>query len=155
MYSKILVAVDHSPGAKPVFESALKLAELTGSELVLLHALSKDADDNPLSFAPFSLSYTPEVMEQYQKEWETFVQQCSQQLQSMLQQAEIQGVKAEVVQTQGNPGRVICQYATDNNVDLIVMGRRGNSTLGEMFIGSVSSYVLHRSHCNVHIVQSS
>lgn len=154
MYHKILVAVDHSPAAKPVFESALKLAELTNSELVLLHVLSKEADDSPLSFAPMSLSYTPEIMEQYQKEWDTFVRQCSQQLQSMSQQAEIQGVTAEVVQTQGNPGRVICQYAQDNNVDLIVIGRRGHSTLSEMLIGSVSSYVLHRSHCSVHIVQS-
>ena len=154
MYNKILVAVDHSPAAKAVFESALKLAELTKSELVLLHVLSKEADDSPLSFAPMSLSYTPEIMEQYQKEWDTFVQQCSQQLQSMSQQAEIQGVTAEVVQTQGNPGRVICQYAQDNHVDLIVIGRRGHSTLSEMLIGSVSSYVLHRSHCSVHIVQS-
>ncbi|MGB3532631.1 MAG: universal stress protein [Microcoleaceae cyanobacterium] len=154
MYNKILVAVDHSPIAKPVFESALKLAELAGSELILLHVLSKDADDSPLSFAPVSLSYSPEIMEQYQKEWKTFVENCTKDLESMSQQAEAQGVKAEVVQTQGNPGRIICQYATDNNVDLIMMGRRGHSTLSEMFVGSVSSYVLHRCHCSVQIVQS-
>jgi nucleotide-binding universal stress UspA family protein len=154
MYEKILVAVDHSPAAKPVFESALKLAELTKSELILLHVLSKDAEDSPLSFAPMTLSYTPEIMEQYQKEWDTFIEQCQRQLQSMSQQAEMQGVKAEVVQTQGNPGRVICQYARDNHIDSIMMGRRGHSTLGELFMGSVSSYVLHRSHCSVQIVQS-
>ncbi len=154
MYEKILVAVDHSPAAKPIFESALKLAELTGSQLILLHVLSKEAEDSPFSFAPMALSYTPEIMEQYQREWDTFIEQCQRQLNSMSQEAEMQGVKAEVVQTQGNPGRMICQYAQDNNIDLIIMGRRGHSTFSEMFVGSVSSYVLHRSHCSVHIVQS-
>ena len=154
MYDKILVAVDHSPTAHNVFDSALKLAQLSQGQLFLLHVLSKDAEESPLSFAPMSLSYTPEIVEQYRKEWEQFVAQCKQELESMEQQAKTQGVEVAVIQTEGNPGRTICQYAQENSVDLIVMGRRGHSTLSELFVGSVSSYVLHRSHCSVHIVQS-
>ncbi len=154
MYHNILVAVDHSPKAQSVFESALKLAQLSQGHLTLLHVLSKDVEESPLSFAPMTLSYTPEIMAQYQKEWEKFVAQCQTQLESMKQQAETQGVEVKVLQTTGNPGRTICQYAQDNDIDLIIMGRRGHSTLGEVLVGSVSSYVLHRSHCSVQIVQS-
>ena len=47
----------------------------------------------------------------------------------------------------------ICKLAQEWNADLIVMGRRGHSILSELVLGSVSSYVIHRAHCSVHIVQ--
>ena len=154
MYAKILVALDQSPASQTVFESALTLAKLAGSQLMLLHALSIDAEDSPLSSAPVTMSYNPEKIEQYEQEWEKFVTQGLERLKSLERSASEQGVKAEFTQIQGDPGRVICQSAKNWEADLIVMGRRGHSQLKEIFLGSVSNYVLHRSHCSVHIVQS-
>ena len=154
MYNKILVALDQSPASQTVFESALSLAKLTGSQLMLLHVLSIDAEDSPLSSAPVTMSYNPEKIEQYEQEWEQFVTQGLEKLKSLVRSASEQGVKAEFTQIQGDPGRVICQSAKNWEADLIVMGRRGHSQLKEIFLGSVSNYVLHRSHCSVHIVQS-
>lgn len=153
MYEKILVAVDHSSAAESVFNSALNLAQLANSQLILLHVLAPDGEDSPLTFAPMSLSYNPETMEQYQKEWEKFEQDCYEQLKLMAQKAQEKGVKTDMIQMQGNPGRTICKLAQEKSVDLIMMGRRGHSTLKEVFVGSVSNYVLHRSHCAVLVVQ--
>ena len=153
MYEKILVALDHSPAAQTVFESALTLAKVVGSQLILLHVLSQDAEDSPLSYAPMTISYNPEKLEEYRQEWEKFEQECQEKLQSMAQQAQQEGVTAEFIQTTGHPGRTICQYAQERDADLIIMGRRGHSSLSEMVMGSVSSYVVHRSHCAVQIVQ--
>ncbi len=154
MYAKILVALDHSPASQPVFESALALAKLAGSQLMLLHALSADAEDSPPRYAPMTTSYNPEKMEQYQREWEQFTAQCLERLKSLVREASQQGVKAEFTQIQGNPGRIICQSARDWVADLIVMGRRGHSRLEEIYLGTVSNYVLHHSPCSVHIVKS-
>ena len=121
---------------------------------MLLHVLSIDAEDSPLSSAPITMSYNPEKIEQYEQEWEKFVTQGLERLKSLVRSASEQGVKTEFAQIQGDPGRLICQSAKNWEADLIVMGRRGHSQLEEMFLGSVSNYVLHRSHCSVHIVQS-
>ncbi|MCZ8054719.1 MAG: universal stress protein, partial [Microcystis sp. LE19-12.2C] len=49
--------------------------------------------------------------------------------------------------------KTICKVAREENIDLIVIGRRGRSGLGELFLGSVSNYVLHHAPCSVLIVQ--
>jgi nucleotide-binding universal stress UspA family protein len=53
----------------------------------------------------------------------------------------------------GDPGKAICTLAQDWSADLIVIGRRGMHGLGELLLGSVSSYVMHRSPCAVLVVQ--
>ena len=151
MYAKILVAIDHSPASQTVFDSALTLAKLTGSELMLLHALSLNAEDSPLNAATISMGYD---LEKFEQEWEQFITESLKRLKPLVKSASEQGVKAEFAQIQGKPGSVICQLAKDWGADLIVMGRTGHSRLEEMFLGSVSNYVLRRSHCSVQIVKS-
>ena len=51
----------------------------------------------------------------------------------------------------GAPPKVLVDYAKSHHVDLIVMGRRGHSALGNL-MGSVSFGVLHRSPVPVTIV---
>lgn len=51
----------------------------------------------------------------------------------------------------GNPARAIVDYARTHHIDLIVMGRRGHSALGNL-MGSVSFGVLQRASIPVTIV---
>ena len=154
MYKKILAALDYSLTSEVVFESALELAKATGSELILLHALSQEADDSPLSYAPVTMSYNPEKIEEYQRKWREFEDKCREKLAIFAERAQAKGINPQIQQISGNPGRIICQFAQEENVDLIIMGRRGHSLVEEMFMGSVSNYVLHRSHHSVLVVQS-
>lgn len=43
----------------------------------------------------------------------------------------------------GDPGNQICEYARKEEVDAVMMGRRGHSRVGELLLGSVSHYVVH------------
>jgi nucleotide-binding universal stress UspA family protein len=43
----------------------------------------------------------------------------------------------------GDPGSLICEVAREEDVDSVVMGRRGHSRVGELLLGSVSHYVVH------------
>jgi len=53
----------------------------------------------------------------------------------------------------GEPGREICALAQEWSADLILLGRRGMQGLGELLLGSVSNFVMHRANCAVLVVQ--
>jgi nucleotide-binding universal stress UspA family protein len=53
----------------------------------------------------------------------------------------------------GDPGHIIVKFAKDKKFDIIVMGARGRGALKEIFFGSVSNYVLHKSSIPVLIVK--
>lgn len=153
MYSKILAAFDHSSRGNQVFEAALNLAKANHSSLMLLHVLSRDSQDNPIRFSSKLVSYDEAALKAYRQEWEDFVNKTHNLLEALTQKASEEDVKAEFKQIEGSPGKTICSFAHEWGADLVVMGRRGFSSESEMFIGSVSSYILHRCGCSVHIVQ--
>lgn len=52
-------------------------------------------------------------------------------------------------------GRQICQCAEQHDVDVIVVGPHGSSHAGEVFLGSVSQYVVHHATRPVLVVRTS
>ena len=65
------------------------------------------------------------------------------------------GIKLIVKTIVGDPGYDISRFANNkrNGIDLIVIGARGRSSVKEIFLGSVSNYVLHKSKKPVLIVK--
>ncbi|MGB5631931.1 MAG: universal stress protein, partial [Waterburya sp.] len=55
----------------------------------------------------------------------------------------------------GNCNLGIGDRAKEWGADLIVIGRRGYRNISEMFLGSVSNYVIHHAPCSVLVVQGS
>lgn len=55
----------------------------------------------------------------------------------------------------GDPGYDIARFANNskNGIDLVVIGARGRSAAKEIFLGSVSNYVLHKSKKPVLVVK--
>ena len=53
----------------------------------------------------------------------------------------------------GNEGPKIVKFAQNQKSDLIVIGSRGMSIIKEMFLGSTSNYVIHKSKTPVVIVK--
>ncbi len=51
-------------------------------------------------------------------------------------------------------GRQICQCAEQHDVDVIVVGPHGSSHAGEVFLGSVSQYILHHASRPVLVVRA-
>ncbi|MBE9035166.1 universal stress protein [aff. Roholtiella sp. LEGE 12411] len=156
MIKKILVALDRSEIGQQVFEQALTLAKLTQANLMLLHVLSPEAEGSPYVPMLSNFDYYPglnnQSFELYQKQWDTLKNEGIHMLQFFCAHANTAGVITEFTQSIGNPGRMICDLAQNWDTDLIVMGRRGRSGLSELFLGSVSNYVLHHAPCSVHVV---
>ena len=56
--------------------------------------------------------------------------------------------KANTVIRNGDPARVIIEYAEQHDIDMIVIGSRGLGDLKGMLLGSVSHKVAHLAECS-------
>jgi nucleotide-binding universal stress UspA family protein len=155
MLQQVLVAVDNSAMGQRVFEEALALVRATGAKMMILHVLDLEEQGSPqipMIYNTYSMPLDEQTMELYRQQWQEFENQGLKMLQSLADIAAEAGITTEFTQKTGSPGRGICELADSWKADLIVMGRRGLSGVKEAFFGSVSSYVIHRASCSVHIV---
>lgn len=156
MFQNILVAMDTSAISKQVFDAALSLAKANNANLMLLHVLSEEEVGTPSPLIS-SLEYYPSLheknLELYREQREAAVKQGLELLRSRVDRAIAAGVSAQINQISGSPGRIICELARSWGADVIVTGRRGRSGLSELFLGSVSNYVMHHAPCSVLTVQ--
>ncbi|MCU0533380.1 MAG: universal stress protein [Hydrococcus sp. Prado102] len=143
MFQRILVALDSSELGKYVFEEALSLAKVTRANLMLLHVLS-DAEIG---------NWELKNLNEHIDRWELYRQQGLELLKSRAACASQAGVNAEVTQIPGAAPAEICALAKSWGADLIVVGHRGLSGLQDLFVGSVSNYVMHYAPCSVWTVQ--
>jgi nucleotide-binding universal stress UspA family protein len=153
MFHKILAAIDGSDASHDVFKTALDIAKADKSNLLILHILSFEEQNNLSISMPTGLEYfqatDSDRLKIYLEKWQTYEQQSLDLLKSLADRATASGVITEFHQIPGSPGRQICEFAQSADVDLIVMGHRGISGLNELLIGSVSNYVLHHAPCSV------
>lgn len=158
MYQRILVALgDETAMNEQVLAEAIAIAKATKGTLNLLHVLfppssgfpdpayvTADGMHSTVNTASFRL---------YLSEWQTLQHDNQAALDDHANRLAQQGMMAEWTQAVGDPGRQICQVAQDWEADLIMLGRRGLSGLGELLMGSVSNYVMHHAPCSVVAVQ--
>lgn len=153
--AKILVAADYSAANQAVFDQAMSLAKNTGATLMIMHVLAEDELNFPLiqGFTDYPVldDYDYELSK---KMFEDDRQRGIDFLKGKVQEAQAKGVNTESIQLTGNPGRVICEFASTWSADLILVGSRGLKGLKEMFLGSVSNYITHHAPCSVLIVRN-
>ena len=65
------------------------------------------------------------------------------------------GVKFDQKIIYGNPGYEITKFANSkkNNIDMVIIGSRGRSSAKEIFFGSTSQFVLHKSKSPVLVIK--
>lgn len=134
-FKKIFVAVDGSAQAKVVFEQAVELATKDLANLMVFHAVELGARMN------------------YPSQIDAKTEEGQEVLQGFREKTKDLGISVEFDCRVGNPGSTICDAAKDWGADLIVLGRRGYRRITEVLLGSVSSHVVHNSHCSVLIIQ--
>jgi nucleotide-binding universal stress UspA family protein len=149
---KILVALDRSSQGEIVFQSALELAQKYSAELMLFYCLPIESP-SMTSYANLYGEELIDVSQAIHEHLEKESQEVRQSLDEYSQKAAQKGVLAEWDCKVGDAGHWICEVAGTWNADLIVIGRRGLRGLAEMFLGSVSNYVIHHARCSVLVVQ--
>ncbi|WP_299487054.1 universal stress protein [Acaryochloris sp. IP29b_bin.137] len=161
-YDRILVAIDTSSLGGIVFEQALEIAQLHTAKLYLLHCVETSIKRSSLltaspkgtsKSAGYFTPYDDADLQFAQQKWEAQIEQANEWLLEYYQHATQQGVPVTCEAVFGEPGYQICALANEWQVDVIAMGRQGHSGLAELFLGSVSNYVLHHAPCSVLVVQ--
>ncbi len=154
MFQKILVALDRSDLNQQVFDAAITLAKTLNAHLMLVHVLSPiDGFTSPIFSMPGTYPLVREDVDFYLKQWRSKEAEGLAFLQAKTDVATAAGIPTEFTQILGDPGDAICKIARTWNANLILIGRRGYTGLGEFFIGSISNYVVHHAPCSVLTIQ--
>lgn len=157
-YKRIFVPVDYLNLTPKVFDKALEIAKIFQARLMVFHSVQGDLPGDPLvdsfgSMGVYSQLYYQEMSEFHEKIRQEAIDKLLNWLRSFVDQGTEQNIPVEFDYKMGDPGKNICKMAKNWNADLIVIGRRGRSGVSELFLGSVSNYVVHNAHCSVLIVQ--
>lgn len=141
----IVVGVDASPAAEAALRWAIGYARVVGAEVVAVHAF-----EAPVYFAnPYNetvpvmldATFRDGVRRRFEEDW------CE-----PLASA---GVPYRRVMADGRAADVLLDVADREGAALVVTGRRGLNTLGELVLGSVSHNLVHGSKRPVVLVPSS
>ena len=142
MFEHLLVAVDGSKHSRRAIEAASGLALKLGSRLTILHVIAH-AGDNRI---PDDLKEFARV-EHIQTDEAVILETVGNAIVDRAKQEAIsKGVEAvETALLRGDAATEIIQFAAENDVDTIVMGRRGLGDFAGLLLGSVSHKVAQRS----------
>ena len=141
-YRRILFCTDFSENAEFAFDYAIDAAvRRPGSVLYVLHVI-------PEPDAQFWKTYIYEVEDVDQKAKRDIDERIEK---TYLVRAP-KSVQIEVVIRVGKDSDSILEFAEENAVDLIVMGRRGRSSLGKVLFGNVTEKICRKAPCAVLIV---
>ena len=137
---KILVPLDGSDNSFRALDAGIFLAKKTDASIVLLYSVSIFPSIEVQTIDPIKCQV------QERKYAESVLKKA-------LTICEKNGIMLGKIILHGTPGHMIVKYTKNNKIDLVVIGSRGRSAVREMFLGSVSNYVLHKSPAPVLIVK--
>lgn len=153
-FKKILVPLVLSQSTEVIFKEALKLAQDNHSQLMLFHCIDWHMGEQFGSFTEIEAEtdLSGAFIQAQQDKLKEKIQEVQHWLETYTEKAQEMGIPTESKCQIGHPGPLIRDLAKEWNADLIVMGRRGLSSLTEVFLGSVSSYIIHHTSCSVLII---
>jgi nucleotide-binding universal stress UspA family protein len=136
MFEKILVAIDGSPFSDAALAAAAGLARKIGAETDIIHVHEHEI---------------PHSKAVHLAELETSTE-AARVIAEATAKLSAQGVTAHghVLESDTHDvARRISEFADESRSDLIIVGRRGLSTLTGMLVGSVSNKLVHAAHVPV------
>lgn len=136
-FERLLLPTDGSDGATIATEWGIALASRLESMVHTLHSV----DTSRLS----GTQESSEILGSLERRGEEAVK-------SVRERARDAGVSVSGSIATGPPANAILTYATDHDVDLIVMGTHGQTGIGQWFLGSVTENVVRQADTPVFCV---
>lgn len=162
--TKILVPIDYSAHSDRALQWGASLAEKYGAQLLLLHVISRVAEDlserpadRPDTLLPFALD-NPAVYRVPGAQGEGMSVDLIELAQNDLTDLAITKLNERLSVSStvgvGKPAEEIVRVAQDEAVDLIVMGTHGRTGLRHVLVGSVAEAMMRSAPCPVFTVKA-
>lgn len=151
MFSKILVGIDGSEYSRNAVNYALDLTSKYDSDLFLLAIVPSKVHHGDSS-GVFGM-VAPSYFQEYKKEAEKWFEEIISHINKNTNIDTKTKVKSEVITTPFSIAASILNYAEERDVELIVIGTRGNSGLKKMLLGSVATDVVTYAYCPVMVIK--
>lgn len=148
-FRRIMAAIDPdvteaSPGALDVkiMQLASSLARMEACHLDVLHAWDLSGADLDTSQSEISDEIMSQLVARNKAAHQAAVRR-------LIETIDLQGVAIDVHLPKGDPVQMIPEFASDKQVDLIVMGTIGRSGISGFLIGDTAEMVLRQVGCSV------
>lgn len=146
-YHQILVPVDGSPTSEIALDEAIRLAQVGGARLQLLHVV--DPMGYATGFEP-AMNYVNDIIPLMRVAGEKL-------LAHNRQKALDKGVDADCVLIDEAPGRIcdhVAEQARRSKADLIVVGSHGRRGVGRVLLGSDAEQIVRHAPVPVLVVRA-
>jgi nucleotide-binding universal stress UspA family protein len=149
--SKILVGVDGSKSSLNAANYATYLSVKFNSEIILLSIVPSKIHHGDSSgvFGMVTKSY----LNDYKKEAVKWFKEIIDNVRDEETFEIDKKIKTDVINSPFSVAAAILNHAEERDVDLIVIGNRGNSGFKKMLLGSVASDIVTYSYCPVTVVK--
>lgn len=150
MFDRILVPIDFSDYAKKSLNVAINIAKKFNSYIVLIHVIPSRAK-NDRKGVTGKLQEKNGVVEMIEKKIHNVGLALLEQSKKIVIN---QKIPIRTLLKEGHVVEEILNSIEDGNYDLVVMGARGQSTIKDFHLGSVSSGIAMYANCNVLLVRN-
>jgi nucleotide-binding universal stress UspA family protein len=143
-YKKILVPLDGSEWAERALPYAGDIARTHDAELVLLTVYKRPMNDYA---DQMELASVTEISDQIRERAKNYMV-------SLRNQLRAEGINVSYIIVEGGtPAETICDYAANEDVDLVVMSTHGRTGLARFLFGSVAHKVLQKVRVPVMLIR--
>jgi nucleotide-binding universal stress UspA family protein len=139
LFEKILIATDGSEKNRAAVEEALEIGRVCGSTVFAAYETDIGAFES--ASADVVIGDT----------WTVIQREAAAAIDRVRTMAD--GVHLETVILEGKPAAEIVRFATENGIDLIVIGTQGKRGLERLLLGSVAEQVIRSAPCKVLVVK--
>jgi nucleotide-binding universal stress UspA family protein len=140
MYRHILVPLENSPTDDTVIDHVIQLARDSGARLTLIHVADGYVARN---YEQLNLAPSEEMLED--REY----------LERRQRELTERGIATSAHLACGDPADEIIRFANEIQCDLIAMATHGHRLFADLFLGSVTRSVRHRTKIPVLLIRSS
>ena len=138
VFRRILIPTDFSTASEWVFDDAVRIAGMSGAELVIVHVrMTHRSNPDELRFPADPALY--EYAEQQELD----------RLRDRVRRANASLATRLIVRQAPDPGRQIGEVAREENADLIVIATHARHHVAHLFVGSTTMSVLDNPPCPV------
>jgi nucleotide-binding universal stress UspA family protein len=149
LFSRILIPMDGSEYSFKAAEYGFDVASQYESEVTLISIVASKVWYGTSSgiFGAIPPSY----LKKYEKEAKKWFNMALAKMKE--NDLKVKRIKTDVITTPLSTVSAILRYAQKNDVDLIIIGTKGNTGFKKMLVGSVASGVVAYAHCPVLVIR--